>query len=144
MLVPSPLPQMEMTQQRLAKIARVEGINVSPDFPATKKQINIPANTTATILLDQGVLTNAYPTLIFSKGKNAGISLAYAEGLYEPIKDNQNIYIKVSTAKGNRNDVDGKIFIGKSDSILSDGSNNQAYSPLWWRTYRYIQLPGNH
>ena len=42
--------------------------------------------------------------------------------------------------KSNRNEVEGKIFIGKADSVISDGSANQVYTPLWWRTYRYVQL----
>jgi hypothetical protein len=137
MLVPSPLPQMEMTAQRLVKTVKAEGITVDPSFPATKKAIAIPANTRVTLWLDQTYLTNAYPALVFSGGKNAGISIGYAEGLYEPRKNNPAL---ASTAKGNRNETAGKIFVGKTDSVISDGSNNQVYSPLWWRTYRYLQI----
>jgi alpha-L-rhamnosidase len=48
-------------------------------FPASKTAVTIPANTTATLLLDQTYLTNAFLTLNFSKGKNAGIGISYAE-----------------------------------------------------------------
>jgi hypothetical protein len=136
MLVPSPIPQMELTTQRLLTLVRSEGINVSNNFPATKSAVTIPANTHATILLDQSFLTNAYPTLIFSKGKDAGISISYAEGLYYAKYANY----KSGYLKGNRNNVEGKILIGRKDSIISNGSNNQQFTSLWWRTYRYIQL----
>ncbi|HEY5744931.1 MAG TPA: alpha-L-rhamnosidase C-terminal domain-containing protein [Chryseolinea sp.] len=135
MLVPSPLPQMEMTTQRLASVRKAEGVKISAGFPATATKVTIPANTNATLLLDNGVLTNAYPTLAFSGGKNASLSLTYAEGLY--IK-NENA--NSPHEKGNRNEVDGKIVIGKKDSVVSDGSAGQQYTPLWWRTYRYIKL----
>jgi hypothetical protein len=136
MLVPSPLPPMELTTQRLAALRKVDGLSVPVGFPATKTAVTIPANTIATLLLDQGFLTNAYPTLIFSKGKDAGISLSYAEALYIP----RNEQLKTGGGKGNRNEVEEKIFIGKIDSIIADGLDAQQFTSLWWRTYRYIQL----
>jgi alpha-L-rhamnosidase len=140
MLVPSPLPQMEMTKQRLSSTRKAEGVQVPTGFPATKIKVTIPANAKATILVDQGFLTNAYPTLNFSGGRNASLSMAYSEGLY--IRKDENISgVRIPILpKDNRNEVDGKIFIGKADSVLSDGTANQEYTPLWWRTYRYIQL----
>jgi hypothetical protein len=140
MLVPSPIPQMEMTVQRLAAVRQADGVSVPASFPATKTAVTIPPNTAATLLLDQGHLTNAYPTLQFSRGKAAGISIGYAEALY--IRKDENIEGSgiPTMPKGNRNEVEGKTFIGKRDSVISDGSSAQAYTPLWWRTYRYIQL----
>ncbi len=140
MLVPSTLPQMEMTYQRLSATRKAEGVRISDKFPAVKTEVTIPANTTAKILLDQEWLTNAYPTLIFSRGKNARIAMGYSEGLYIHKDENLDGFRIPSLPKGNRNEVEGKIFIGKTDSIISDGTSNQEYSPLWWRTYRYIQL----
>jgi len=133
MLVPSPLPQMETKIERLSATRKKESVAVPDAFPKSKVTITIPANTKATILLDQGYLTNAYPTLVFSRGKDAAITMAYAEGLYRPKKSDHAV-------KDNRNEIDGKIFIGKADSIISSGTLNQEYSTLWWRTYRYVQL----
>lgn len=140
MLVPSPLPQMEMTTQRLSSIRKTEGAEVSAGFPATKMKVTIPANSKAAILLDQGFLTNAYPTLAFSGGRNASMSMGYAEGLYIGKNEDLSGFRVPLLPKGNRNEVDGKIFIGKADSVISDGTANQEYTPLWWRTYRYIKL----
>ncbi|MES2647293.1 MAG: alpha-L-rhamnosidase C-terminal domain-containing protein [Bacteroidota bacterium] len=135
MLVPSPIPAMELTEQRLTQLSR-STMPVPANFPQVKSALIIPANTTAVFVLDQSFLTNAYPNLVFSKGKDAGISLAYAEALYYPAKQSTN----QPYDKGNRNDIDGKIFIGKTDSIISDGTESQQYTSLWWRTYRFIQL----
>lgn len=141
MLVPSPLPPMEMTQQRLAATRQAVGVQVPAGFPATKVTVTIPANTKATILLDQGYLTNAYPTLAFSGGQQATLSMGYAEALYtrrtSPPAGGGRMG---ALAKGNRNEIDNKTFIGKTDSLVSDGTANQVYTPLWWRTYRYIRL----
>ncbi len=131
---------MEMTVQRLSAVRQSDGITVPAAFPATPATLTIPAHTTATLLLDQGYNTNAYPTLLFSKGKDAGISLGYAEALYIRKTENIDGYWIPTLPKGNRNEVAGKIFIGKKDSIISDGSTAQNFTPLWWRTYRYLQL----
>lgn len=129
LLVPSTLPPMEMTRQRIKTVRRAEGINVPAGWPENAAPVTIPANTTATLLLDQASLTNAYPTLIFSGGQRASLSLIYAEALY-----------KGAHEKGNRDDIEGKIIIGRKDSLISDGSSHQVFTPMTWRTYRYIQL----
>jgi alpha-L-rhamnosidase len=141
MLVPSPLPQMESTLQRLTATRKASGVTAPKNFPATKAKITIPANSKATLLLDQGFLTNAYPTLTFSGGRNASIAIAYAEGLYIPPTGPRATGFRMPPMpKSNRNEIEGKTFIGKADSVISDGSVNQVYTPLWWRTYRYVQL----
>ena len=138
MLVPRSIPQMELTPQRLQKVRKTDVFPLPENFPAQKSPFIIPANSSAFILLDQGYLTNAYPVLQFSKGKNASIDLSYAEGLYinEPDKKDW----RTLNQKGNRNEVEGKRFIGVTDSLISDGSDNQEFTSLWWHTYRYLQL----
>jgi hypothetical protein len=57
---------MELTIQRFKSIRKTGGLKIPQTFPAQPSGFIIPANTTATILLDQTYLTNAYPTLSFS------------------------------------------------------------------------------
>ena len=140
MLVPSPLPPMEMTTERLSTTRRANGVKVPESFPQEKTAFTVAAHTKATILLDQGYLTNAYPTLVFSGGRDAGIGMKYAEGLFIHTDEDISGFWIPTLPKGNRDEIDGKIFIGKADSILSDGSSTQSFTPLWWRTYRYIEL----
>lgn len=140
MLVPSPIPPMEMTVQRLAAVRKAEGVQIPSGFPVTKTNMTIPANTKAMILLDQGTLTNAYPTLVFSGGREAALSMGYTEALYSRSTATAGEQRPQPLSKGNRNEIEGKLFIGKADSLLSDGTTHQEYTPLWWRTYRYIRL----
>jgi hypothetical protein len=138
MLVPSPIPARELVMQRLKVMRKATGVTLPSKFPAEKGPVTIPAHTKATILLDQTYLTDAYPTIAFSKGKDAGISMGYAEGLYiiEPNSKNW----RAQSKKGNRDEIEGKRFVGRRDSIISDGSAGQQFTPLNWRTYRYMQL----
>ena len=131
-LVPSTLPQMELTYQRIPKLRLAEGMKVPSTFPAEKKALLIPANSKVVLLLDQTFYTNAYVTLNFSKGKGAGISIGYAETLY----DQEGNELR----KSNRNDVEGKKFIGRTDSLLADGTDGQSFTTLNFRSYRYIRL----
>ncbi len=128
-LVQSTIPQMELSPQRILKTRIAKGISVPSTFPVTKTNITIPANSNVILLLDQTYLTNAYPVVLYSKGKNASISLRYAEGLYNE-----------QYMKGNRNSIEGKTLIGRNDSIICNGLDNQIYTTLMWRTYRYLQL----
>ncbi|MCW3787313.1 alpha-L-rhamnosidase C-terminal domain-containing protein [Plebeiibacterium sediminum] len=128
-LIPSIIPPMELTKQRLQTIRNAKGVQVPESFLSQSITINIPANTTAQILLDQSFLTNAYPTLIFSKGKNSTVVITYSEGLYDS-----------NGAKNNRNNIEGKTISGRQDTIISNGKINQNFTSLSWRTYRYVQL----
>lgn len=106
MLVPSPLPPLELTSQRLPRLRLTTGLAKVPmSFPATKTAVTIPAHITATLLLDQTFLTTAYPRLVFSGGQGAGLSLGCAKGLYVGSKE-----------KGSRNKLAGKYFLGRRDS----------------------------
>ncbi len=136
MLVPSTLPQMELSIQRLQSVREAEAIAEPAGFPAQAGEVRIPANAKAVMLLDNGFLTNAYITLNFSRGRDAAISLKYAEALYAPAASAS----RGPAGKGNRNEVKGKIFLGRKDSLISDGSTGQRFDSLSWRTYRYIQL----
>jgi len=129
LLIPSVIPPMEMTIQRLSKVDKAEAVQIPAQFPAVKTAFEIPAHTVATIILDQGFLTNAYPEIIFSGGRQGSVTLTYAEALF----------IKYPS-KGNRNETEGKVFIGRKDSIVSNGSRNQDFTPLTFRTYRYMQI----
>lgn len=128
-LIPSTLPPVELTPQRLSAVRRAEGVDVPDGWPSRPAALTVPAHTTAVLLLDQGVLTNAYPYLSFGGGKGATVSLTYAEALYSRLP-----------IKGDRNVVEGKSITGRMDSLLSDGSEGQVFTTLSWRTFRYIRL----
>ena len=137
MLIPRSIPQSELIVQRLNTVRKTD-LLLPSSFPQTKTAFTIPAHTKTTIVLDQSFLTNAYPKIIFSKGNNAVISLKYAEALYLNEGDKKDW--RAQHQKGNRNDIEGKRFVGKEDRIISNGDDNQKFESLWWRTYRYIQL----
>ncbi len=133
-LVPRTIPMMTSHPLRLDTVRRAEGITLPPNYrpgrgTADTTALTIPANTTATILFDQKTLTNAYPELTVSGGKAATITLTYAEALFD--KNGQ---------KGNRNQITGKQIRGVEDVFIADGGQKRTFRPLWFRTYRYLQL----
>lgn len=144
MLVPSGIPQMERTVERLQRAREATGIDLPESFPAAPEAVVVPAHTQATLLLDNGHLTNAYVTLRFSRGRDADVSLQYAESLYVPADSATPGATAARPAriagKGNRNEVEGKIFLGRQDRLVSDGAPRQVFASLYWRTYRYILL----
>ncbi len=125
-LVPDTLPHMEYmpTSPGEAVRADTQDLRAFPGAPVT-----IPASSHVHILLDRKTLTTAYPLLTVSGGKGARIRLTYSEALYDKEKH-----------KGDRNDVDDRVALGIADTFLPDGGEHRTFQPLWWRTWRYLDL----
>jgi len=129
MLVPRNIPAMEERPERVQKVRRMSS-EMNPMTAPAGFPIRIDAGARVALLLDNQVLTTAYPELAIRGGKDARIRIGYAESLFEPGR---------GMVKGNRNEIEGKQFIGSHDEFLADGGA-RVFRPLWWRTYRYIQL----
>jgi len=140
-LVPDELPQMEYAHTDAGTAAVMDGnwkdgaesLMQFPLLPA-----GIPPHSHGFITLDRKTLTTAYPRLIVSGGKGAHISITYSEALYD--KD---------LHKGDRNSreyagANGVQYprkaLGLTDSFLPDGGQHRTFEPLWWRTWRYLDL----
>jgi len=124
-LVPRSIPLMERTYQKSGPIRRNSGLTQS----VHELPITIPARAMVSILVDQQVLTSAFPELITSGGKDSQIRVTYAEALFDDIKN-----------KGHRDSIQGKSIHGVYDIFLPDGNKNRTFTTLTYRTFRYVQL----
>jgi alpha-L-rhamnosidase len=129
-LVARNIPLMEEKMQSFGKIRRAEGIKVDDSFLQGKSSLQIPANRNTLLLIDQGVLTTAYPELLVSGGKDCKITATYAEALFSEENDE----------KGNRNEIESKSIRGDKDIFIPDGGNKRLFRPLYYRTFRYVEL----
>ncbi|MFT4114720.1 alpha-L-rhamnosidase C-terminal domain-containing protein [Silvibacterium sp.] len=124
------LPPMEHRLTDAGEVVHAEGsVSSAKAFPGPVEAVEIPANSHVTLLLDHRVLQTAYPELITSGGRDADIRMIYAEALYD-----------AEGNKGDRNEIAGRRISGITDEFISDGGEHRSYSPLWWRTWRYLQL----
>lgn len=133
-LTPRRIPQMEQKEQRFESVRRASAstssANVVPEgFLQGKEKWTIASNQKITVLLDQGILTTGYPELLVSKGKGSRIKLTYSEAMFDA-KGN----------KGNRNEIEGKQIKGYADIFLPDGGASRLFRPLWFRTWKYLQV----
>ena len=133
LLVPRSLPALEMTTERLKSVRKTEGIKKTGDFLKKPTALQIPAHTKAVLLLDQGYETTGYPHLSWTGGKETKLTLTYAETLFTRNEKGHEAPL------GDRNEVDNRVIFGYEDCIVADG-NDFCFTPLWWRTWRYIQL----
>tara|TARA_Y100001972_G_scaffold128681_2_gene190983 strand:+ start:4565 stop:6925 length:2361 start_codon:yes stop_codon:yes gene_type:complete len=127
-LVPRNIAFMDNHREYPRKIRRVKGISMPGPFIEKQQPIVVPANSTASILLDYEIFTMGYPELTVDEGKGSSIKITYAEALHE------EPYLKT-----HRDSVDGKIMYGPFDLFHPDGEK-RTFRPLWKRAYRYIQL----
>ncbi len=129
MLVKRTIPAMEETEQRFKSIRRISKGAIKDGWLGGKSPVSVPAHSSITVLLDHGFLTNAYPVMNCSGGRNATVQFTYAEALVDSARQ-----------KGNRDDITGKHIIGLKDLYTTDGGAKRMYMPLHFRTYRYVQL----
>ena len=128
-LEPRSIPPMDETLQRLTSARRTVGATIDRGFLRGTGAVAIAAHTKASLLLDQSHTTNAYPVLETSGGSESTITLTYAEALVDE-----------HDGKGNRNDVDGRTILGVHDVFRPDGGEHRIFQPLYWRSFRYVQL----
>lgn len=130
-LVPDTLRHMEYSPTSAGEVVRSD--LTAAEQPGTGKfpsmPFIVPANTRIHLLLDRKTLTTAYPALTVSGGKGGHIWLTYSEALYDK-----------QLHKGDRNDVGDRVALGLRDSFLPDGGAHRTFEPLWWRTWRYLDL----
>jgi hypothetical protein len=130
-LVPDTLPPMEYSPTPAGEIVRID--SPTGDLPALRAfpgtGVTVPANLHIHLLLDRKTLTTAYPQLTVSGGKASYIRLTYSEAMYDK---NQH--------KGDRDAIENRTAIGLNDSFLPDGGAHRTFEPLWWRTWRYLDL----
>lgn len=139
LLVPRAIPPMELRPERLSSVREAEGVNCPAGFPAEQKPLRIEANREVRLLLDNDSLTTGYFSLAFSGGKAAQVEIAYAEALYQTNRESTAKSYALN-AKGHRDEVAGKQFIGYADKLIADGGSGRCFTSLWWRTWRYVEL----
>ena len=125
-LVPDSLPHMEYASTEAGQTVRTDlgELKAFPDSAVT-----VSAGKHIHLLLDRKTLTTAYPELIVSGGKGAKIRLTYSEALYDEKEH-----------KGDRDAVENRKALGLTDNFLPDGGAHRTFMPLWWRTWRYLDL----
>ena len=128
-LVPRTIPLLEEEQQQFSSERSGYGGGAGQKLLSDIIPLHIAAHAKTNLLLDQSELTNAYPQLHVSAGKDAIITLTYAEAL-----------IDINRLKGNRDSIGGKRVVGLSDRFIPDGGANRVYAPLNFRTFRFVNV----
>lgn len=128
-LQPRNTPLQVVSVQRFPTVGRSTNTSVPPTFLKGESKLTIPANTKCSFLIDNKVLTLGYPQLVLSGGKEAKISLCYAENLYDKNRE-----------KGNRNDINNKSIVGIKDIFIADGGTQRVYKTTWFRSFRFVQI----
>jgi hypothetical protein len=118
-LVPDPLPPMANSEVPIGRVVR----GLAGGFPAA-----IPPHSTASILIDRGTMTTAYPFIQAAGGKGSTVKVTYAEALVDS-----------AGKKGDRNETANRRIQGLNDTFIPDGAP-RTWTTLWWRAWRYLQV----
>jgi alpha-L-rhamnosidase len=80
-------------------------------------------------LLDAGLVLNALPLARWSGGKGARVRLTWCEAP-----------VDAAGHKGHRDLTADRFFPGQDDLLLPDGGAARAWSPPWFRSFRYLHV----
>ena len=127
LLVPNPLPPMRHDVTEPGRVARttLPGLATGQALSG----VIVPARSDVRVLIDRATLTSAYPTIVVSGGRDARVRVTYAEALFD-----------ADRRKGDRNQIAGKEIVGVTDEFIADGGANRRFEPLWFRTWRFLEL----
>ncbi len=126
-LYPRRIPFLENREMKFTKTIRKES-TIEEKIIYGRKTI-VPPHQKAELLIEHERLTNGYPVLKVSGGKDSKIRITYAEAM---VDDN---FQKVE-----RNRAKGLQCKGLYDIFIPDGGANRVFKPLWYRTFRFVQL----
>jgi len=151
MLRPATLPPMIEEVRQVGEARHVQAVDTEDTRPvpvrnsehlaseaeswnlllAGKSPLTIPANTMRRAIVDLGSYYCAYPEVTVSGGSGWKIRVLWAEALYEQPE---------LGSKGNRDQIEGKFFIGIGDTFEPDGGRNRRFESLWWEAGRYLEV----
>jgi hypothetical protein len=126
-LLPRSIPPLRLTPQPLAALREVREGHAVAALVDGALSATVPARTRWVAILDAGRQCTAYPELRWRGGEAARIVVRYAECLYD------------GERKTDRNRVAGLRFVGYADRITV-GNGHRTWSPLHWRSGRYLEL----
>lgn len=153
-LKPSTLPDMIHRRIGGAKVRHAETVESIDSLPEVReqhrsdalvdsledlvagKEMVVPRNTSIRAILDMQDYYCVYPELRVLGGKGSRIRLLWAESLYH---DSDEPRGPIYRDKGDRDEIEGKLFYGDGDTFLPDGRELR-FDLLWWRSGRYIEL----
>ncbi len=96
-----------------------------------KGSITLPPNTRRRVIVDLENYYCAYPEVITSGGRGSSIRVLWAESLFREPE---------TKTKGDRNDIEGKYFVGVGDTFKPDGGPDRKFETLWWQAGRYLEI----
>lgn len=139
-LVQDTLPHMAYSPVAAGEVVSMDSIGAEQpglkNFPDSA--VTLPAGIHTHLILDRKTLITAYPQLTVSGGKGATIWLTYSEALYDDKEHKgDRDALNYTDAQGTEHP---RVALGLRDEFLPDGGDNRTFEPLWWRTWRYLDL----
>jgi len=104
---------------------------------ARGEPVTVPPHSKWTVLWDLERYSCGYPGVETQGGRGGEVEWSWAEALYEEAGSGE---VTDHSFKGNRNQIEGKAFIGIHDRWRIGAASKVDAPSLWWRSGRYVRL----
>lgn len=105
---------------------------------AGERPIVVPPRTTRRVIVDLGNYFCAYTDFVSTGGLGSVVRSSWAEALYFA-SDTDDLNYRFRS-KGQRDEIEGKYFVGVGDTFEPDGGTRRHFDTLWWESGRYVEL----
>ena len=99
--------------------------------------LTIPAQTQRRVIVDLRDYYCAWPQLVLAGGAGAQVRVRWAEALFTQLQPQPGTW---SAPKDNRDEIEGKFFVGVGDTFFPAGGPARRYEPFWWEAGRYVEI----
>lgn len=146
LLEPATLPPMHESPRTAGKVRHISASGEEPvtealalhdeesiwtDLITNGAPLEVPPMTTRRIILDLEGYECAYPRVRLRGGDGGRFQIFWAESLFLDPE---------GQGKGNRDEIEGKFFIGYGDVFCPSGTVPRDYESLYWRSGRYLEI----
>ena len=146
LLEPATLPAMHESPRKAGRVRYVSGSVEGPvtealalhgeetgwtDLISNSVPLEVPPMTTRRVLLDLEGYDCACPRVRLRGGDGGRFQMFWAESLFLEAD---------ARTKGNRDEIEGKFFVGYGDVFCPSGSMARDYDALYWRSGRYLEI----
>jgi len=135
----TPLREQERKRFRGGTIREIsEGRENWQALVDNDEPVRVAPHQAITFLWDLGTYRCGYPLLETRAGRDATVSIEWAEALYE--EPPEAAPANAAPFKGDRDQVSGKRFAGFGDRFICGGEEPLRFPAFWWRSGRFLQV----
>lgn len=136
-----PIPEVTLSFKGAVRCCQSHSLQAWNDLLTKQKQVTIEPSQTTYVELESSVLTTGFVEFDFFGGKDAEITILYAESYEKDLGVDSSPFPRPRSKADRRGWQNGRLY-GSKDviTLAAEPDTHTRYEPFWYRTFRFIRL----